>query len=215
MTAARPEESASLKPYRDAMALHGPGFDATLWRKPEAQQLRFAVALEMLPCAGHRVADLGCGVGDLVQTLAGHPSAPSAYLGVDGQPEMVAEAQSRCEQALPFDTSFAVLDMTGDLSQVADWSPEVCVMSGSLNTMAQEEALKVVAAAFEMASIGVVFNFLSDMPDARYHGKDTAPARRFHTTEVLRWCMQQTPLVQFRQDYLDGHDATIAMRHSV
>ena len=113
-----------------------------------------------------------------------------------------------------YDEYFAVLDMTGDLSQLADWSPDVCVMSGSLNTMAQEEALKVVAAAFEMANIGVVFNFLSDMPDARYRGTDTAPARRFHTTEVLRWCMQQTPLVQFRQDYLDGHDATIAMRHS-
>ena len=206
-------ESDHLQPYRDAMAAHGPGFDATLWRDQAAQQLRFEVATGMLPCEGLRVADLGCGVGDLAAWLAGSAAPPAAYLGIDAQDDMVDEARAQQASVRAFETMFALEDITMDLARAADWSPDVCILSGTLNTMPQDMALDVVSRAFDVANVGVVFNFLSDRPAARYQGRDTSPARRFETTTVLQWCLERTPLVRFRQDYLDGHDATIAMMH--
>ncbi|MDP7028601.1 MAG: class I SAM-dependent methyltransferase [Phycisphaerales bacterium] len=203
-----------LQPYVDALAEHGPGFEATLWRSPAAQRTRFEVATRMLCCANHRVADLGCGTGDFALFLAEGTSPPSAYLGVDAHREMVDAAREAVSGSASFETVFEVLDLVDDLRPVAAWKPDVCVISGTLNTMRQSQALDVVARAFEVSRIGVVFNYLSDRPHDRFVGRDTAPARRFATIEVLDWCMQMTPNVQFRQDYLDGHDATIAITRS-
>ena len=41
--------------------------------------------------------------------------------------------------------------------------------------------------------------------------KDTGVATRFDTLDWLDWALRTTPNVRFRQDYLQGHDATIAM----
>ncbi len=200
-----------LKPYVDAMAAHGPGFDATLWRSPAAQQARFEVAVQMLPCGGMRVADLGCGTGDLASFLLERGLAPAAYLGVDAQQEMVDAAQRAAD--LDVETSFQVVNLAEGTGPLAAWKPDVCVISGTLNTMTQQLAIDVVGRAFEASRVGVVFNFLSDRPHERFAGKDTSPASRFATIEVLDWCLSTTPRVQLRQDYLDGHDATIAMTH--
>ncbi len=201
-----------LQPYVDAMAAHGPSFDATLWRDPHAQQTRFEVALGMLPCGGLRVADLGCGLGDLAAHLADQRPLPAAYLGVDAQQQMVDAARSAAPTA--FDVCYEVVNLAQEDGVVPAWRPDVCIVSGTLNTMPQGLAMEVVLRAFKSSRVGVVFNFLSDRPHERFSGADTAPASRFATVDVLDRCLQATPRVRFRQDYLDGHDATIAMVHA-
>ena len=194
------------------MATHGPGFEATLWRNPLAQTLRFEVACGLIPVTGLRVADLGCGMGDLAGWLHSSGMQPAAYFGIDALPDMVHAAEARSEVGHEFHVQFAVADITDDVSVLRDWSPDVCVISGSLNTMTQAQAMKVVAEAFDLSKVGVVFNFLSDMPHPRFENQDTSPASRFSTIDFLQWSLKKTPWVQFRQDYIDGHDATIAMK---
>ncbi len=66
----------------------------------------------LAPQAGERILDLGCGTGDIAQTLA---ERGARVVGVDASPEMVASARSRFPQldvrladaaALPFRDEF-------------------------------------------------------------------------------------------------------------
>jgi hypothetical protein len=91
--------------------------------------------------------------------------------------------------------------------------PDYVCLSGTLNTMNDDLARRVVRAAFDAAGQGVVFNFLSNRPHARWSGRDLAPARRFDTAAWLDWSLGLSSRVSFTQDYLDGHDATIMIRH--
>ena len=196
-----------LQPYREAMAQLGAGFEATLWQNKEAQCHRFDAALSLMPMADLRVADLGCGPGDLLQRLQERDMSPSAFLGIDAQPEMIELARANHPNA-----EFQTVDLAKDLSSLRSWKPDICVISGTLNTMTSRQARRIVFETYEASRVGVVFNFLSNRPHPRYHGKDLRPARRFNTARWIARCLQVTPLVSFRQDYLDGHDATIAMR---
>ena len=206
---ARPDEQpAYLQPYREALGHYGPGFEATLWQNREAQRLRFDVALAMVDVSGLRVADLGCGTGDLFDHLQQKSLEVGAYLGVDAQPEMIDLARSdHPEQG----ASFQALDIVTEFDQVVSWSPDLCLVSGTLNTMSERMAWRLVKQAFLNSSRGVVFNFLSNRPHPRWAAKDLRPARRFNTVKWLERCLRETSQVAFRQDYMDGHDATIAM----
>ena len=133
--------------------------------------------------------------------------SPSAFLGIDAQPEMIELARANHPNA-----EFQTVDLAKDLSSLRSWKPDICVISGTLNTMTSRQARRIVFETYEASRVGVVFNFLSNRPHPRYHGKDLRPARRFNTARWIARCLQVTPLVSFRQDYLDGHDATIAMR---
>ncbi|MAY74448.1 MAG: hypothetical protein CMJ31_06935, partial [Phycisphaerae bacterium] len=92
---------------------------------------------------------------------------------------------------------------------------DVLYFSGSLNTFQHKAAAKILERAWEAVAqkpgASLVFNFLSDRCDAERRKLPTGPAHRFNTLKLLDWAMEQTPVVQFRQDYLAGHDATIAM----
>ncbi|MDG2424816.1 MAG: class I SAM-dependent methyltransferase [Phycisphaerales bacterium] len=206
---ARPDEQpAYLQPYREALGHYGAGFEATLWQNREAQRLRFDVALAMVDVSGLRVADLGCGTGDLFDHLQQKSLEVGAYLGVDAQPEMIDLARSdHPEQG----ASFQALDIVTEFDQVVSWSPDLCLVSGTLNTMSERMAWRLVKQAFLNSSRGVVFNFLSNRPHPRWAAKDLRPARRFNTVKWLERCLRETSQVAFRQDYMDGHDATIAM----
>ena len=205
-----PPPPTYLQPYREALARFGPGFEATLWQSRPMQAIRFDVAMGLLPLGDRRIADLGCGVGDLVDHLRERNQAPAAFLGVDAQAEMIREAESR--QGGP-DVTFVAADLVESLETVRGWQPDVCVISGTLNTMSERTAWRLVREVFACASIGVVFNFLSDRPHPKWRGKDLRPAKRFRTEWWLRRSLGLTSRVGFRQDYLDGHDATIAMQH--
>ena len=59
----------------------------------------------------------------------------------------------------------------------------------------------------------VVFNFLSTRHHPRFAGRDTTPARRRDPVAWLDFALGLSSRVAFTQAYLDGHDATIMIRH--
>ncbi len=196
-----------LDAYLAAVDRHGPGFAATLWGSPESQALRFDVMAEMAGgVSGQRVLDLGCGDGALARWLESQQLHPACYVGLDALAAQIERAESEARAWAHFEQC--------DLSD--HWTPtdrfDWVFVSGTLNTMEPALAEAVLESAWKCCDVGLVFNFLSDRPSDRWRDSDLGPAHRFHMPAWCAWALERTPLVACRQDYLDGHDATIVMR---
>lgn len=196
-----------LDPYREAVGHFGATFDATLWKNREYQVVRFEVLRRMVDLDGLTLLDAGCALGDLCAFLAARNVRLRRYIGVDGVAEIVAAARQRGLARAEFHCG----DFVSDAATLAIGDPDIIYFSGSLNTVPEATSREVVERAWRLARRGVVFNFLSDRASAEALGRDTGPARRFRTIEWVDWALSLTTQVQFRQDYLGGHDATIAM----
>jgi SAM-dependent methyltransferase len=208
----RPPYSESehyLQPYLEAVRQHGAGFKATLWGSPEAQRLRFEVMVAFAGFDDCIVLDVGCGGGDFAAFLHEHHVPFRQFIGIDAMPEVIDQARSldlpRCV--------FEVGDVLQQLDALSRWDADFIAMSGTLNTMDDEKARALVKAAFDAAHQGVVFNFLSDRAGPEWIKRDLRPARRFNTADWLHWSLTLSPRVSFTQDYFNGHDATIMIRH--
>lgn len=199
-----------LEPYRRAVDHFGATFDATLWNSREYQAVRFDVLRQVVDLDGLTLLDAGCGLGDLCEFLSERNVRLRRYIGVDGVTEIIAGATQR---RLPR-AEFHCRDFVADGSALAIGTPDIIYFSGSLNTVPEAAARTVVQRAWESARRGVVFNFLSDRASPEALARDTGPARRFNTLDWLDWALETTPLLRFRQEYLGGHDATIAMMRS-
>ena len=198
---------AYLQPYRDAHRRHGNTFEATLWARPETQTLRFEVFAEMLDFAGKRVLDAGCSRGDFAAWLLDRGVRYDAYVGVDGVADLLDYARQR---DLP-DASFVHGDFVTQPELLATGSPDIVAISGSLNTMDLDVAMRVLEGAWRGANRALIFNFLSDRTSPRAVPQ-AHPARRLPTLDLIDWALNKTSGVRFRQDYFsDGHDATILM----
>jgi len=198
-----------LSPYREAIQRFGPGFEATLWHKRESQVLRFDVMIDLVDFTGCAVVDAGCGQGDFARHLLDRDVPFARYVGIDAIDEMVQQAQLR---DLP-QCRFVTGDFVRDVSVIAAAQPDYVCLSGTLNTMDDDMARRLIRGAYDAAAQGVVFNYLSDRPHARFRGRDLTPARRFDTMAWLDWAFELSSRVAFTQEYLDGHDATILIRH--
>jgi len=207
MSMANGGEGDYLAPYREAVKVHGASFDATLWHSRSTQAIRFDVLLSMMSLTSMRILDAGCALGDLCQYLIDNNISYGKYIGVDGIPSIIDKAMKR---GLPR-SEFATVDFVADPNVLKMGNPDVIFFSGSLNTLAEATARHIVERAFEFAHGAVVFNFLSDQCEDAIKAKDTGPAKRFDTADWLAWALSKTASVAFRQDYLKGHDATIAM----
>ena len=198
-----------LDPYRDWAQQHGSGFGVTLWASPRSQQLRFEVMTQMCPLAGKRVLDAGCSRGDFAAFLIERGVQFRHYTGIDGLDEVIRFAAGR---GLPR-CDFHCGDFIDDPKLLSIGQPQVICISGSLNTMTDEQVFAVLKSAWAAASEALVFNFLSDRAKVSSRRQNLGPARRLDTLGLLDWAMEQTGSVAFRQDYFKaGHDATIAMR---
>lgn len=216
----RPDaESPYLEPYREAVEAHGTGFGSLLWHSREYQSVRFATIAQMADPFGRVVADLGCGRADLLAWLHGEKIEYGRYVGVEGIAELVRFCRARAiDEKLP-DAEFLELDFAADpdvfTTLVTSHKVELIVFSGSLNTFDEAHATAVLDRAWKAISTvrdGVlVFNFLSTRHPPGVNA-DPRPAHRFDPIRLLEWALDRTRLTQLRHDYLQGHDATIAMR---
>jgi SAM-dependent methyltransferase len=204
-----------LRPYRAAVARHGPGFEATLWGSREAQRARFRVMVDLAGIAGGRILDVGCGAGDLAAALLEDEVPFASYLGIDALPEMIDAAKARGLARCRFEARDVLADAAAltDAAAALGGAPDFVCLSGTLNTMDDRTARDLVRRSFDVAAQAVVFNFLSNRPHARWAGRDLAPARRFDTVAWIHWALGLSSQVDFTQTYLDGHDATIVIRH--
>lgn len=210
------ESKDYLRPYRDAVARHGPSFEATLWGSADAQRLRFDVMRNLAGgFDGCVLLDVGCGRGDFAAHLDEHGSDYAAVVGIDAMGEMIEGARARAIPRTAFVEGDAIAD-ADVLDRAIELAPaaiDYACFSGTLNTMDDETARVLIERTFAVARQGVLFNFLSDRPHARWEGRALAPARRFDTLAWIDWALARTSRVDFTQSYLDGHDATVLMRH--
>ena len=212
-----PKLDRYLDPYRDALRVHGPSFEATLWMSRQKQRQRFRIFSKMTDFTGRVVLDAGCGLGDLAAWFLERGIDYGAYIGMEALPEFIEQARVR---ALP-ETRFVLADFVGDADAFDSVSHaqhrfaeiDLVVFSGSLNTLSEEEAWEVVLRAWRVAQEGVLFNFLSsrDHQPPRMPRTQPSPARRFDPVALVARALEVTPRVALRHDYMGGHDATIAM----
>lgn len=202
-------EEAYLEPYRAAVERHGGGFEATLWGSPRTQVLRFDVAIGLAEFPESRILDVGCGPGALAERLIERKVPFRGYHGIDALPEMIATARARIDDPrCRFATADPLADPDCLLAADADWA----VLSGTLNTMEDATAWRLLEACWRSVRRGVVVNVLSDRCPPERRALPTGPARRMDVLAWLDRALDLTPCVAFRQDYLDGHDATILLR---
>jgi ubiquinone/menaquinone biosynthesis C-methylase UbiE len=197
----------------------GPCFEALLWRSRETQTERFRVISEVVDLTGLVVCDLGCGRADLAAWLAGEGVEYGRYIGVEAVEELIGFSRERAAREGLVDCEFVQADFAADeglLERLArERGVECFIFSGSLNTMEQELAEAVLERAWRAVRPDgrLVFNFLSDRDGGPMASDDDeGPARRFSTLRMVRWALERSRNVVFRHDYLEGQDATIAMR---
>ena len=131
----------------------------------------------MVKLTGMCILDAGCGLGDLSSHLNHVGVEFRQYVGVDGLPRMVEKAIAR---NLPR-SEFLAVDFVTDPAVFKMKRPDVVFFSGSLNTLDEENARRIVYDAFDAATSAVVFNFLSDRCSEAMKKTDTGPANRFNT----------------------------------
>ncbi|MFG0252030.1 MAG: hypothetical protein ACF8NJ_04060 [Phycisphaerales bacterium JB038] len=204
-------ETKYLEPYRQALDQYGPSFEATLWFNEEVQIRRFDVLAEMLDPTGLRLLDAGCAQGELVHRLVEVGKSPGAYVGLDAFSDFTDAGRTKAPGAIA-ECRFEAIDFVLEEGAFARYEPEIVFFSGSLNTLSQAQAQQVVRRAYEAATVGVAFNFLSDRHHPRFDDIDVKPAQRFRTAKMVDWALSLSHLVRFRQDYFEGHDASICIR---
>ncbi len=214
------DRPAYLRPYQEAVDAHGPRFEALLWNRPETQLVRFEALVSMLDLDAKTLADMGCGRADLAIFLRDRRVGYGRYVGVEGVKELCEASRARAASEGLERCVFRQIDFVADTEAFAtlvrDDGVQAFAFSGSLNTLEQPGALAVLERAWDTLGQtpggALAFNFLSDRHgDPARTDENTGPARRFDTLAMLDWAMTRTPLVRFRQDYLGGHDAAIAM----
>ena len=199
-----------LKPYQEAVKKYGGTFDATLWRSREGQVLRFKSFTSRIDFNRVSILDIGCGVGDFAQFLIESDLTFDRFHGIDAMEPMIETAQDRNLSKCTFETCDVVTRY--EIMLGYDW----ITCSGTLNAMKQSEATDLIDAAFQACYIGVAFNFLSNQSGRDASSENLDPASRFDTNAMLAFSFTLTPLVEFTQAYLGGHDATIILtKHEV
>jgi len=198
-----------LEPYRRALRRFGPTFEAMLWGSRDTQLLRFDVMIELAGFADCVILDAGCGKGDFAAHLLERGVEFQRFVGMDALDEMIAAAAARGLERCTFQTR----DVLAEPDAMAEARADFICFSGTLNTMDEATARALIGRAYRAANQGVVFNFLSDRFHPRWADHDLGPAHRFNTAAWLEWSLGLSTCVSFTQDYLDGHDATILIRH--
>jgi ubiquinone/menaquinone biosynthesis C-methylase UbiE len=76
------------------------------------QRLRAAATELLAPRSGHRLVDVGCGIGDVARSLASLVGPDGTVLGIDPSRTMITEARRRSHEASTA-IEFRVGDITG------------------------------------------------------------------------------------------------------
>ncbi len=220
---AKAGEADYLEPYAKAVKEHGPGFEALLWNSADAQNRRFDAITSLCHPSGRVIADMGCGQADFALWLNQQKIPCKRYLGVEAIQELQTLSQERIKDLNLGEAKILHGEFVADEGLfdrlVRDEGVDLIVFSGSLNTLEQDQAVAVLKRAMEALDGGrgwggggaLVFNFLAQSP-AEPERAVMPPAKRFATLRMIRWALVQSPLVSYRQDYLQGHDATICIR---
>lgn len=210
----RPKPPPYLEPYQRACETFGPSFEATLWASRAWQEKRFRVFTELFSFDGATIVDAGAGQGDFAAHLLSAGIQHNAAVGLEAVGPMLESARARGLARWEFVASDFVAEEDAferAARRIGANAPDAILFSGSLNTLDQDAAQRVLERAWRVCGKALLFNFLSAKV-CESVACDTGPARRFCPLDMLDWALRRTPCVALRKDYIPmGHDATILM----
>jgi SAM-dependent methyltransferase len=168
------------------------------WGSRDSQALRFSILAQVARVEGASVLDVGCGVGDLLEYLR-LKEVSVDYTGYDLTPEMIQSARRRFPEHR-FETRDLLMEQ--EPTELFDY-----VLASGIFYLRQYEPMRYLESMarrmFAACRKGVAFNTLSIMASQRAPGEFYAdPA------DVLKMCLEITPSVAVRHDYLP-HDFTV------
>ncbi|HWB53788.1 MAG TPA: class I SAM-dependent methyltransferase [Tepidisphaeraceae bacterium] len=202
--AKRPSDDAAryLRPYLNAVELHGGGFPALLWASPASQAARFAALANLYDFTGKSIVDIGCGRADFLDYLLANDMEPNHYVGIEAV-EAIAQSAERKQHR-----SCTILhaDFVREPRRMFVGA-DAAVCCGSLNTLSSEEFYQTLRRAFDAAAETLVFNFLCSPKLA------AAKFLTWHRQEDVRRFLQSlSSRTNESSDYFDGDCSMIAWK---
>jgi RimJ/RimL family protein N-acetyltransferase len=182
--------------YDDLVGHYGDDSRSCDYGRETSQHAKFRAISEIMPLAGKRLLDVGCGLAHFLDYLDAHGIAVD-YHGIDISEAMLARARGRHPHL-----NLRQLD-------ILDEDPgryDVVTANGIFYLLGEDgEALmpRLVARMYELADHALAFNSLSAWASEQQPGEFYAdPAW------VLNFCRKITPWSVIRHDYLP-HDFTV------
>lgn len=153
--------------YQTLFAAHGNSHKTVQWSSRETQYERFRALAEPVGNS-QSVADVGCGLGDLLIYLRHERSFEGSYLGLDFVPEFI----DHCEQTFSTDSqaAFASHHLRSDeMPKGYDWY----LLSGVFNNLIDDNMSFIcesLSRMYEACEVGVSINALSTYVDYQDDG---------------------------------------------
>jgi hypothetical protein len=193
-----------LRPYLDAAAKHGAGFDTLLWANPAAQAARFAAIARWTELENRIILDAGCGRADFLDYLLNQKIRPAHYIGIEAIEPLAHAAEIK---HLPRATI-----QLGDFlatPQLLDQNADVIIFSGSLNTLTPDDFYSSLRLGWQFTRNELAFNFLCSPRLAAGNHLNWYPIG-----DLKRFAQDLTSDLAIDDSYRDG-DCTIVMRKTV
>lgn len=156
--------NAIVRHYEECLAQYGPTPRGVDWPNGADLAVRYSVMLELLAECGERpvLLDLGCGPGLILDYLTATGGIDRVqYHGIDLSEAMVEAARARWPEH-----EFSCRDIV--TAPLAEQSVDIVLMNGVLTERVSLSAPSMtllaeslVAAAFRVARVGIVFNVMS------------------------------------------------------
>lgn len=190
-----------MKFYDDAIDRFGPNdAQGVGWGLPSGQVPRFRVLAEIADLNEMSVLDIGCGFGDLYGYLREQRIAAS-YRGIDINPRSISIAQQKYSEKYP-GAHFEVADFEQYAGESADYVLASGVLTFKIENYAQIYP-GFIRKMFYLSRRGCGFNMLR-----RGAHPDDATYAAYDPMEIYAFCLELTPKLVLRQDYL-SHDFTM------
>ncbi|QWD13011.1 class I SAM-dependent methyltransferase [Polynucleobacter paneuropaeus] len=189
------DRDLTIEKYREGYQKYGYSPKSLGWDKGR-QKIRFEILLSFFECAGKSILDIGCGFGDINQTLSQKTSNAYSYFGIDLVDELINEGRSRYQ-------SDHIRFITADFLEYSFTEKfDIIVASGIFNHKFISEdndkfVEKVLKKAFSLCTEGVAFDFLSDKVDyCHSHTYHNSPER------ILGLAYKLSRNICLRNDYM-------------
>ena len=181
--------------YAERLAKYGATVESLALGGKERQYLRFDVLCGVSDLNGKSILDVGCGFGDLVAFLEERGIRFKEYVGVDINPELIAEAERR--HGTKENVRFAVQDVT---EEGFDERFDIVVAGSVFNNRLSEENMqfieRILPRLFRIAKEGVAINFMTDYVDFK-----SPDVYHYSPEKVFAVCKRLTKRVALRHDY--------------
>lgn len=189
------DRESIIERYTRRFGTHGYSPKTLGWDKGN-QDIRFDVLTSQYNFRGRRVLDIGCGFGDLIETLRAKCGEDYVYHGVDLVPALIEEARRRHTGT---NATFSCADILDDaFAGEYDYAIASGIFNHKMEAIANYAVIEAtMAKALRLSRDGIAFDFLSDKVDYRH-------AHTFHSSpeKILGLAYGFSRNVVLRNDYM-------------